>query len=179
MRKFLSALVFIIFCGFSNFCSANVVTMNLVRISDYSIGEFYINFNRIARDVMTNDIFMTQYPANVAEWSDDNYDVYATGCKLETEKVGTVVFLYANKEGHVSYIKAVGIFGNVLNGTLTNLFTTIGLSYDEIKKLFDMLKNNDNALIHSNSINRNIMVQIEDSKDVQAKEISVYAVKEK
>jgi len=177
VKKILSALAFVIFAGIFNFCSANIITMEMVRISDYNVNDFYANFNRIARDVMTNNVFMNKYPEKVAGWSDNDYDVYVTACSLENENGTPVVILYANKEGHVSYLKVVGVYGLVMNGTMTNLAATIGLSYDEMRQLFDLLKSNDNALIYSNSINRNIMVEIGDAKGVQAKEIIIFALK--
>jgi len=179
MKKILSAMAFVIFAGIFNFCSANIVHMEMVRISDYNVHDFYTNFNRIARDVMTNNVFMNKYPEKIDGWSDNNYDVYVTACSLENEKGSPVVILYANKEGYVSYLKIVGVYGLVMNGTMTNLFTTIGLTFDEMKNLFHLLKNNDNVVTHSDSINRNIIVYIRDAKGVQAKEIEIIALKEK
>ena len=72
MKKFMSALVFMICSGIFNFCSANVIDMELVRISDYNVNDFYANFNRIARDVMTNNVFMDKYPEKIDDWSDNS-----------------------------------------------------------------------------------------------------------
>ena len=177
MKKILSALVFGICFLSVNFCSAEVVHMNLVRISDFKVSDFYANFNEVARNVMQNNVFMNKYPEKVDGLSDNNYDFYVTACSLENKQGNPVVILHTNKEGHVSYITVVGVFGLVMNGTITNLVTTIGLTYDEMRQLFNLLKGSDNAVTYGSLINRNIMVQIRDAQGVQAKEITIFALK--
>ena len=179
MKKFLSAAIVALVVSFAANVSAAVVQMGSVRISDYNVHDFYINFNRIARDVMTNNVFMNKYPEKIDGWSDNNYDVYVTTCTLATEPGGIVVLLYANKEGHVSFLKVVGTYGKVMNGTLTNLFTTIGLTMDEMKSFFRLISNNDNAVTRCASANRHIVFQTRDAKGVQAKEMTIFALKEK
>jgi len=177
MKKILSAMAFVIFAGIFNFCSANIANMEIVRISDYNVHDFYVNFNLTARDVIKNNVFMNKYPEKVDGLSDNNYDFYVTACSLENENGNPVVILHANKEGHVSYITVVGVYGLVMNGTLTNLVTTIGLNYGEMRQLFDLLQSSDTALVYSSSINRNIMIKIDDAKGVEAKEIMIFALK--
>ena len=146
MKKFLVMFVALFVALSANTCAA-IVEMASVRISDYNVHDFYTNFNRIARDVMTNNVFMNKYPEKIDAWSDANYDVYVTACTLATEPGGTVVLLYANKEGHVSYLKViVGRYGNVTNGTFTNLFATIGMTIGEMKSTFRLMSANDNVV---------------------------------
>ena len=87
--------------------------------------------------------------------------------------------MHTNKEGHVSYITVVGVYGLVMNGTITNLFSTIGLTMEEMKELVGLMKNNDISMTWCNAANRNIMVKIGDAQGVQSKEITTIAVKQK
>ena len=125
MKKFifLSMLLVMIFCNVK-ICSAE----NLVRVSDYTVNEFYREYNNVANNVTRNYIIANEYP--ILGKDGINYNNYLMFCG-SYGKV-TSVILRANKEGHVSAISIMTPMNsqesvNVGTGVLKNIIIVLGL----------------------------------------------------
>lgn len=142
MKKifFLLMLVSIIFCNVG-ICFAET----LVRVSDYTVNEFYRKYNDTANNITKNRIIANEYPFLGHEGL--NYNNYLMLCGSYGK--ATSIILRANKEGHVSAISISTPMNSqesisVGTGVLKNIILVLGLPEVTGKIMLEDISNGKN-----------------------------------
>ena len=135
MKKFFLTVIALI--AISSTCFA----AREVRVSDYTISEFYNVYNNVAINVIKNNLSFKEAPTHVL--SNENYDTYMTGCGPEGH--GVIVSFFNNKQGHISKIMLVvngndQIASKCAAGVLVNVLATLGLNAQEVEYFVKNLK---------------------------------------
>lgn len=124
MKKILYVLVVVICCG----VLPAEVFAGVVRVSDYTVNEFYREYNYVANNVTKNYITADEYP--ILGLDGVNYNNYLMICGSYGKSVA--VILRANKQGHVSAISIatpISSKDTALTGVgaLKNIIIVLGL----------------------------------------------------
>ena len=135
MKKFF--LTVIVLIAVSSTCFA----AREVRVSDYTISEFYRVYNNVAINVIKNNFSFNEAPTHVL--SNETYDTYMTGCGPEGH--GVIVSFFNNKQGHISKILLTvngndEIAGKCSAGVLVNVLATLGLNAQEVEYFIKNLR---------------------------------------
>lgn len=124
MKKILYVLVVVICCG----VLPAEVFAGVVRVSDYTVNEFYREYNYVANNVTKNYITVVEDP--ILGHEGVNYNNYLMICGSYGNAIA--VILRVNKQGHVSAISIATPMSSedtVLVGTkvLKNIIIVLGL----------------------------------------------------
>lgn len=149
-------LLVAVMIGAGTECSA----MTTVRVSDYNVEGFCNRYNRFANVRNTPDYVIKTRPTIVS--STALYDVY----KIPFGAVATV-FLYTNKEGHVSKLlldastKSVEIMTGAAQ-VIINTLLALGPSNDDIQYIMSNMSGNARVTRWCAGIKRYLILKTED-----------------
>ena len=135
MKKFLLTVIALIAVSSTCFAAREV------RVSDYTLSEFYNVYNNVAINVTKNNFTFGESPMHVL--SNETYDSYIAGCGPYGH--GVIVGFFNNKQGHISKILLTvngndEIAGKCSAGVLVNVLATLGLNAQEVEYFIKNLR---------------------------------------
>ena len=183
MKKFLLTLLL---CLVMSAATASAVTPT--RISDYTVDEFFNAYNNVAVNVSKNNIKMS-YPNKdddlARSESNSDFTAYISVCDVinNNQHIGSILVLYANKEGHVSKISQIFQQSNatsrqVATAVTYDLFRTLKLTESEIHTISETIyhhRENKTFLFKCHSINRSILIHFEYDSETDLMRIDYFA----
>ena len=142
MKKILLIMSAIIFLS-----NGNCFAETLVRVSDYTVDEFYREYNKVANNVTQNYLTANQYPILGKEGG--TYNNYLMICGTKSGGVATVVILRANKQGHVSAISVMTPMKNkesvsIGAEVMKNIVNVLGLNEMQGQIMLENISNGNN-----------------------------------
>lgn len=156
----------------------NIAYANLVRVSDYTVNQFYNKYNDTAKNVTKNNVIAVDPPMFIQE--NDNYNNYMMFCSRYS--CSSIVILRVNKEGHVSAISLIIPFNSQLSvdvgtATLRNIISVLGLSDDLGKSMVLDIANGVNpAYRYCYATRRYIFMTSQFDQSAQINNITLYAM---
>ena len=167
MKKFVVVMIVSFLMSISvNFCSAKDV-----RVSDYGVDGFVINYNKIANstghsNILINDIPILNDKVNIAGYL---YDSYAVVCGSRNS--GVIINFWVTLDGYISRIIVYGDrrienSAYILGQSVSAILFTLGMTHEEYDNFWNLLgKNNFNGYYWCRNANRYINCEFK-SKDV-------------
>ena len=120
---------------------------NLVRVSDYTVNEFYREYNNVANNVTKNGWVADKSP--ILGHNGVDFDNYLMFSGPKDGGRATAIILKANKEGHVSEISIMIPFPDSyalqIGGLIfKNIVITLGLSEEDGANMLNDIQNGNN-----------------------------------